>query len=55
MVYRAQNRRHFSYLKSANIDVEIQHMVRCAWIAYGRLAYSVFSEIGFWRATKIRV
>ena len=41
-----------SYLsKSANIDVEIQHRIRCACFSYSRLKERVFSET----ATKILV
>ena len=41
--------------KSANIDVEIQHRIRCACFSYGRLKDRVFSERGFRTATKILV
>ena len=45
-----------SYLsKSANIDVEIQHRIRCACFSYSRLKDLVFSERGFRTATKILV
>ena len=45
-----------SYLsKSANIDVEIQHKIRCACFSYSRLKDRVFSERGFRTATKILV
>ena len=46
-----------SYLsKSANnIDVEIQHWIRCACISCGRLNDRVFSERGFRTATNILV
>ena len=53
-----ENVDHFAYLgsylsKSANIDVEIQHRIRCACFSYGRLKDRVFSERGFRTATKI--
>ncbi len=38
---------------SANIDVEIQHTIRCACFSYSRLKDRVFSERGFRTATKI--
>ena len=45
-----------SYLsKSANIDVEIQHRIRCACFSYSRLNDRVFSERGFRTPTKILV
>ena len=45
-----------SYLsKSANIDVEIQHRIRCACFSYSRLKDLVFSERGFRTATNILV
>ena len=45
-----------SYLSnSANIDVEIQHRIRCACFSYSRLKDRVFSERGFRTATKILV
>ena len=44
-----------SYSKSANIDVEIQHRIRCACFSYSRLKDCVFSERGFRTATKILV
>ena len=45
-----------SYLSnSANIDVEIQHRIRCACFSYSRLKHRVFSERGFRTATKILV
>ena len=55
-----ENVDHFAYLgsylsKSANIDVEIQHRIRCACFSYGRLKDRVFSERGFRTATKILV
>ena len=55
-----ENVDHFAYLcsylsTSANIDVEIQHRIRCACFSYGRLKYRVFSERGFRTATNIRV
>ena len=52
-----ENVDHFAYLlsKSANIDVEIQHRIRCACYSYGRLVDRVFSERGFRTATKILV
>ena len=42
-----ENVDHFAYLgsylsKSANIDVEIQHRIRCACFSYGRLKDRVF-------------
>ena len=40
---------------AANIDVEIQHRIRCACFSYGRLKDRVFSERGFRTATKILV
>ena len=43
-----------SYLSnSANIDVEIQHRIRCACFSYSRLKDRVFSERGFRTATNI--
>ena len=53
-----ENVDHFAYRgsylsKSANIDVEIQHRIRCACFSYGRLKDRVFSERGFRTATKI--
>ena len=55
-----KNVNHFAYLgsylsKSANIDVKIQHRIRCACFSYGRLKDRVFSERGFRTATKILV
>ena len=51
-----ENVDHFAYLsKSANIDVEIQHRIRCACFSCGRLKDRVFSETGFRTATKILV
>ena len=55
-----ENVEHFAYLgsylsKSANIDVEIQHRIRCACFSYGRLKDRVFSERGFRTTTKILV
>ena len=45
-----------SYIsKSANIDVDIQHRIRCACFSYSRMKYLVFSERGFRTATKILV
>ena len=41
--------------KSANIDVEIQHRIRCACFSYSKLKDRVFSERGFRTATKILV
>ena len=41
--------------ESANIDIEIQHRIRCACFSYGRLKDRVFSERGFRTATKILV
>ena len=51
-----ENVTHFAYLgsyisKSANIDVEIQHRIRCACFSYVRLKDRVFSERGFRTAT----
>ena len=47
---------HFGYhSKSANINVKIQHGIRCACFAYSRLKYCVFTERGFRTATKILV
>ena len=47
---------HFPYLSnSANIDVEIQHRIRCACFSYSMLKDRVFSERGFRTATKILV
>ena len=49
-----ENVDRFPYLsKSANIDVEIQHKIRCACFSYSRLKDRVFSERGFRTATKI--
>ena len=51
-----ENVDHFPYLsKSANIDVKIQHRIRCACFSYSRLKDRVFSERGFRTATKILV
>ena len=55
-----ENVDRFPYLgsnlsNSANIDVEIQHRIRCACFSHSRPKERVFSERGFRTATKILV
>ena len=55
-----ENLDRFAYLggyvsKSSNIDVEIQHRIRCACFSYCRLKDRTFSERGFRTATEILV
>ena len=55
-----ENLDRFAYLgsyvsKSTNIDVEIQHRIRCACFSYCRLKDRVFSGRGFRTATDILV